>query len=157
AAQIEDFVVGRIRHVGQNPSLLQQTLAEARRQSDARFLELDAERRGLERETANLHREARKLARQTGKRDDGGAIQLTELRERMAGVETRLNLVKDQAAAIRREQIDEADSAATLAAFDPLWAALTPAERARVVQLLVERVEYDGEKGKVRVTFSPTG
>ena len=35
ASQIEDFVVAQIRRVGQDPEILQHTLAEARRQSDA--------------------------------------------------------------------------------------------------------------------------
>jgi len=42
-------------------------------------------------------------------------------------------------------------------AFDPVWEALTPQEQARVFQLLIRRVEYDGEKGAVSVTFRPDG
>ena len=32
-----------------------------------------------------------------------------------------------------------------------------PREQERVVQLLVERIEYDGSKNKVTITFQPTG
>ncbi len=35
--------------------------------------------------------------------------------------------------------------------------ALTPKEQVRVLELLIERVEYDGEAGTVSVTFRPTG
>jgi site-specific DNA recombinase len=34
---------------------------------------------------------------------------------------------------------------------------LTLREQTRVVQLLVERVDYDGAKGKIAITFHPTG
>ena len=44
-----------------------------------------------------------------------------------------------------------------LAAFDPLWEALTPREQVRLVQLVVEQVDYDGAAGKVKLTFHPTG
>ncbi len=157
AAQIENFVVTQIRRVGQDPEILQQTLAEARRQADVRIDELDAERRGLERELGHIHAEVCKLAH-PGKRDaDSGAMQLAELQEQISRIDGRIGQVKDQAAKIRRERIDEADAAAMLAEFDGLWETLTPNEKARVVRLLVKRVEYDATRGKARITFSPTG
>jgi site-specific DNA recombinase len=44
-----------------------------------------------------------------------------------------------------------------LSLFDPVWESLTPTEQARVVQLLVERVDYDGARGRVSITFHETG
>ena len=41
-------------------------------------------------------------------------------------------------------------------AFDGLWEFLIPRERARVLNLLLSAVEYDGEAGTVSVTFRPT-
>jgi site-specific DNA recombinase len=38
-----------------------------------------------------------------------------------------------------------------------VWATLSPREQARVIQLLVERVEYDGKDGTISVTFRPNG
>ena len=49
------------------------------------------------------------------------------------------------------------DSAQALDLFDPVWQALTPHEQARVLGLLIERVDYDGAQGKVAITFQPTG
>jgi site-specific DNA recombinase len=58
---------------------------------------------------------------------------------------------------MERDQIDEADLVAALTAFDPIWDALSPREQARVVNLLVERVAYDGQQETVAVTFRPGG
>ena len=44
-----------------------------------------------------------------------------------------------------------------LGRFEPVWTALTPREQARVLHLLVERVDYDGRDGTLAVTFRPTG
>ena len=84
-------------------------------------------------------------------------MRLAELQEQIGRLESRIAQVKDQAVKIRRDRIDEADAATTLAEFDTPWETLTPNERARVVRLLIERVEYDAAKGKARITFSPTG
>jgi hypothetical protein len=37
------------------------------------------------------------------------------------------------------------------------WASLKPEELARLVGLVVERVDYDGAKGKVAIAFRPAG
>jgi site-specific DNA recombinase len=44
-----------------------------------------------------------------------------------------------------------------LAAFDRAWPALTPPEQARAVDQLVRRVDYDGGKETVTITFHPAG
>ena len=49
----------------------------------------------------------------------------------------------------------EVESALT--AFDPLWESLTSREQARIVQLLVQRVDYDSAEGQVSITFHPSG
>jgi site-specific DNA recombinase len=41
--------------------------------------------------------------------------------------------------------------------LDRRWATLTPEETARLVGLLVERVDYDGANGKVAIAFRPPG
>ena len=47
--------------------------------------------------------------------------------------------------------------AGALARFTPLWEALAPQEQARLVGLLVQRVDYDGAKHRVSVTLHPKG
>lgn len=43
------------------------------------------------------------------------------------------------------------------ALFDPLWDTLSAREQARILHLLIERVDYDGPNGTVEITFHPTG
>ncbi len=59
--------------------------------------------------------------------------------------------------ALGRQLVDEKEVARALAVFDPVWDTLAPREQARVIRLLVQRVDYDGEKGTVSVTFHPAG
>jgi site-specific DNA recombinase len=79
------------------------------------------------------------------------------LQERIAVVENRLEEVRYQVQISRSERIDEGEARLALSAFDPVWGALTPREQARVLHLLVERVDYDGRAGKVSIVFRPTG
>ena len=82
---------------------------------------------------------------------------LADLQQRTTIAEQRLAEIHAQEVGLAREQIDEADVAAALEAFDPVWESLSPREQARVVHLLVERVAYDGARETVAVTFRPGG
>jgi hypothetical protein len=42
-------------------------------------------------------------------------------------------------------------------AFDGVWDTLQPREQARVIELLIESVVWDGEAESVSITFQPTG
>jgi site-specific DNA recombinase len=58
---------------------------------------------------------------------------------------------------LKGEAIGRGEVSAALSAFEPVWEQLAPREQARVIQLLVERVAYDGAEGTVSVTFRPGG
>lgn len=53
--------------------------------------------------------------------------------------------------------MDEKDLAAALSLFDPVWDVLYPREKERIIHLLVERVDYDGEQGTLAIAFRPAG
>jgi site-specific DNA recombinase len=159
AAQIEEFVVGQIKCIGQDRALLEEVLAQARQQDAARTSELEAEQRSLEKDLARWHAELRKLSCQLRPGDDNGSIisRLADLQERIGLVEGRMRKVREQIQTVQQQLLDEEETAVAMSVFDPVWEALTPREQARVIGLLVERVDYDGASGKVSITFHLTG
>jgi len=159
AAQIEEFVVGQIKCIGQDRALLREVLAQAHQQDEARTSELEAEQRSLEKDLARWHAELRKLSGQLRPGDDNGSIitRLADLQERIGLVEGRMRKVREQIETVQQQLLDEEETALALSVFDPVWEALTAREQARVIGLLVERVDYDGADGKVSITFYPTG
>jgi len=74
-------------------------------------------------------------------------------RIRQAGRDPRL-----LKAALKASQgVDPDDLRRALEEFDPVWAQLTTAERARVLMLLLESITFDGESGEVEIKFRPGG
>jgi site-specific DNA recombinase len=69
----------------------------------------------------------------------------------------RASEIDAELAALDGELVDEAEVATALADFNAVWDCLAPREQARVIELLVERVEYDGQAGKIAITFRPSG
>jgi site-specific DNA recombinase len=82
---------------------------------------------------------------------------LADLQDRIRGAERRATEIREQVLALRRSTVDESEISTALAMFDPVWDSLAPREQARIIQLLVERVDYDGATGKVSITFHPSG
>jgi site-specific DNA recombinase len=159
AAQIEAFVVEQVRCIGADRALLEEVLAQARAQEAAQAAELEAQQRRLEKDLAHWHSEVRTLSGQLRPGDDNGPLiaRLADLQERISQVEERGRQVLAQIKGLHQQLLDEEQAALALSVFDLVWQALTPKEQAQVVQLLVERVDYDGAKGTVAITFHPTG
>ena len=79
------------------------------------------------------------------------------MQERIRGAERRATEVQEQLLALSRGVVDETEVGKAMAKFDPVWDSLTPREQAQLIDLLVERVEYDGATGKVAITFHASG
>jgi site-specific DNA recombinase len=71
--------------------------------------------------------------------------------------ERRVTEIDVELATLAGELVDEAEVAAALADSAALWDCLAPREQSRVIELLVERVEYDGDGGSVSITFRQSG
>lgn len=76
---------------------------------------------------------------------------------RLLATDCRLADIHAQRLGLEASLVTEDEVATALADFDALWESLTPTEQAKVIGLLIDRVEYHGGTGKVEITFAPTG
>jgi site-specific DNA recombinase len=140
AKAIEAAVVERIKAIGQDPDLVAATLDSVKALQRERQPQLVAERRHLDRELIRL--------RDTGRPDD--QEQVRRLEDRLAEVDAEL-------AVLRAATIDRRDLTRALAAFDEVWECLLPREQERVLNLLIERIDFHAEREAVSILFRPTG
>ena len=75
----------------------------------------------------------------------------------MAKAETRLAELTREIEGLESERLDKDDVAAAFADFDNVWGALSPREQAKVLALLVARVEFNAEDSTVAMTFHSSG
>ncbi|MEQ8789510.1 MAG: recombinase family protein [Pirellulaceae bacterium] len=159
AGEIERFVVEQIRCIGRDPQLVAETVRQAHGETRQRADELAKEERRVERELAGHHRGMQKLIRSPSAGEDNGlaAARFADLQDRITSTERRLTEVRDEVERQRRDLIDEAEVAKAMAEFDPVWESLSPREQGRLLQLLIERIDYDGRDGMVSITFHAGG
>jgi site-specific DNA recombinase len=159
AGELEQYVVDQIRRIGQDPALQRATVEAARVQTTERLAELEGERRGQERDLGRWNAEVRDVVAQNGVGDGGSATvgRLADLQERMRNAETRIAAIRQEVEDLSRSLVSDDEVAVALSEFDAVWQALTPREQARIIHLLIQRVDYDGEAGTVAITFHPEG
>lgn len=159
AKQIDDFVIDQIKKTGYAPELIQDVVTSVADKMKGQLKQLDDERLALDRDTARWNSEIRKTtALIRPKETDSPAIaRLADLHERVSHNERRLNAVLSELQKISNNLLTQQDVETAMTTFDPIWESMTLREQIRLVQVVVKQVEYDGETGRVTITFDPIG
>jgi site-specific DNA recombinase len=160
AAEVEQFVVDRIKSMCRDNDLVLKTLDEVRQQGRKGLEQLEQEQLRLQREMEGYGYEIRGLAEGLGANSDEespASARLADLQERLRRVEERTAAVRSEMDALREQDVDDKQVTDALQRFDPIWTSLSTMEQARVLNLLVEQVRYDGSQGKLAIAFRPNG
>jgi site-specific DNA recombinase len=150
---MEKYVVDQIRSVGLDTSILAETVNAARQQSQQQLAAITEERtavtRDLELKTALLRHIASKPNPEVGL--------LADLHEQIRTGEQRLTAIREEEVRLNASVFTEGDVADALRDFESVWESLNTREKCRILQLLIERIDYDGAEGTIAVTFRPNG
>jgi site-specific DNA recombinase len=155
ADQIEQFVVDEIKAIGRDPALVAATLAESQRLADESIKRLKTERAALERQRRADEAQLRELAADGD--NSASFVRMAEVQVRAATTDFRLAEVEGELAATLSTNIGDDEVAAALNEFDGVWSTLVPKEQSRVLALLIERIDFDGARGDITITFHPLG
>jgi site-specific DNA recombinase len=154
AGQIEGAVLTYLKKIFADPEMTARTFRAACQQADEERQARDRERVARQDRLSELRQAIGKLIRAAGDKA-GGALsdELRALNDEYAAAEKRLRELDaaiDQQKAIPSEQ----DVVAALRVIDPLWEELFPAEKERIMHLLVESavVRPDGLTMRLRPT-----
>jgi hypothetical protein len=144
-------VTGRIRKIGGSPDIILETA----RKLEA---ELKSQIDSLENEGKYLRKELAMLTQQVKASSEGNGGDTSErVAERIRTCERRLSEVNRQKILLANTQVDEKELRQALGLFDPVWEVLYSQEQARICNMLIEKVIYDGEKGTITINFHPLG
>jgi len=139
AGQIEGAVKGRIRVILRSPDVIARTFREVAVQTGQQRAELAGQKERLEARLAELKRSIGRLARSDG---DGGALaaELGKLNEEYHQTQNQSEEAGQALEALASTGPSEDDVREALQKLDPLWDELFPAEKERIVKLLVHEV-----------------
>ena len=141
----------QISKVGQDSERLKKILAEASKQRHVRLTAVESDRRRLERELKTMT-ESLAIASDEGKQSGFETIQ-----ENLGHMERRLAETQVQAQALQQTALGLEEAAQALMALEQGFEELSGIEQARLIRLMVQRVDYDGGQGKLALTLDPAG
>ena len=84
------------------------------------------------------------------------ASELEVLRENIGHLERRFAETKKETLALQRT-LEMKQAARALSALEQEFGSLPTIEQARLIRMMVQRVEYDGGKGNITLTLKPAG
>ncbi len=152
AGEVESFIVGKVRAIGCDPALLAATMNQACARAAEARMRLEQERSGLEKEIGKLRMRVRRRSENPESAGhcrssiDKVLIEIGQLEDRHLRINQELGQIESA-----EPDVDEVRSA--LEGFDGLWSHLSPGEQARLLRLLIERIDYDGRDGTIRISL----
>jgi site-specific DNA recombinase len=153
---MEKFVLSQIRSLGTDPEFAESVLEQIGSVGQAELDELRERERIAIAAVRQCETDILRLATNSAAGSEH-AQRLLLAQERQRAATERLYAIRDELRDSERVPPDEEVVRQALRDFDPVWNALAPREQQRVLNLLVQRVDYNGESGNVEITFEPDG
>ena len=160
AQKLEAMVVDCIRVIGSDPALQAEVLKQAAKTQRAQRTALVAEQGQLKAKLARTQEETSGLlkALSGGLEFNGSAAsRLRELETSAGKLQARLAEIEGQLSALKEATIDRGQLVKALSLFDPVWEVLYPAEKVRILELLVQKIVYNKPAHKPDIAFQPMG
>lgn len=155
AAQMEEAVVDHIRCIASDAQLRRDVFEQFQTRGNNEIAALISQERSLVGQLSQYHEEINRLAIDTA--SSRSANRLATLHEQVAKVERSLATVRSELESFKDQRFTEQDVNAAFADFDNIWGSLTTVEKTEVLQLLIERVEFDAEDSTIAISLRSSG
>jgi site-specific DNA recombinase len=156
AMELEEFVVGQIRALRKDNLFLSEILEKAQSKLHVDIENYQVSLKKAETEVKQMVRSLGQLSAQAVY-DTQAENKLSQLKEEIHQKEQAITNLNEKIISARRRMVNTDEMTGAIEAFDPIWKSLTPHEQSKLIRLLVEQVEYDGQNQNVTVIFHPTG
>jgi site-specific DNA recombinase len=153
AGPMERIVVEQISKVGQDSERLKKILAEASKQRHIRLAALESDRRRLEREL-KIMTDSLVAANASGEGKQSGS---ETIQENIGHLERRMTETQMQALALQQPALELQQAAQALMVLEQGFEELPGIEQARLIRLMVQRVDYDGGQSKLQIKIRFVG
>ena len=158
APAIEEFVRKNIAVIGSDPKLQQETVKQVRKAMKTGRPALRSERKRLQTQRTKAQAEIDHLVSALASgRSQSVTGRLNEVEGLVATMDRRIAEIDLELASTKAGALDEGRLTSAMKQFTPIWDLLFPMEQERLIQLIVDRVEFSGKGADVAISYRPTG
>ncbi|MBF0395736.1 MAG: recombinase family protein [Desulfobacterales bacterium] len=154
AQEIEKFVVERINCIGKDAAMIAEIIKETGIQNKNKLEKLYSDEKELSQKLKSYNMQMRSVIT----KENGDSItKLADLQDAMRDIEAKINGIREELRAVKSNKLEAQDLKTAFGHFNDVWSLLSLREQARVIHLLIEKINYDGENQTVSITFRPSG
>lgn len=154
AAEIEAYVVNHVRAMGRDAELIRQTVESVRNEQNQALSKLKADQGQWTKNLQTANHQMQALIKDPASLKPA---RLADLQEQIQQAETHLCNTKAAIDHFRGKTISDDQISQVLQEFDVLWDSLSLKDQSRILNLLIERVDYNGAESTVSISFRPNG
>ena len=143
AGDVEQAVLIQLRRIFQAPEILAEAFRVIRRRERENRSQLEVERKGIEDEIATIRANASRLIHSTlGQADKSSFVsdEIARMERQVEDLQHRLSLVVAELDLLERTPTTQEGLLAELGTLDRIWNELFPAERERLLHLIVGKI-----------------
>ena len=155
AAEIESAVVDQISCIARDRGLRGEVLRQTGAATEAELAELQTQQSQLQRQLSRDHAEINRIALSANP-SAATASRLADLHQRVTKAEIDLGFVKSRVEELAKKRVDEADITAAFTDFGNVWTTLSSREQAKLMRLLVARVDFEADESSIEISFHPS-
>ena len=155
AGELERFVIDRIKETARDPQLLADVIRRAGDHLRRQVEELKLQRQRRENHARRINESICELTKTPYA--PGVADELADLQEDLVKIEKAVVVINRKIVELEQRMVGEDELTGAFEAFDPMWDQLRPAEKTRLIHLLVQCIEYDGANEQISITYHPGG
>jgi site-specific DNA recombinase len=152
AAELESAVIDQIRCIATDKRLIQEVIDKSKKTVEAELAELQRQLQNYKKQLARDHAEIQRIGAMANP-NDPTLSRLADLHDRIAKTEPELHGLRSRMNKLQVMQLADEEVRTAFGDFEKMWHTLTMREQAKLVRVLVERVEYDPSDTSLSVSF----
>lgn len=155
AAELERFVVGQIKEIGKDPGVLADCIQQLQERLQSEIQNLKDFRTEKEKSLRAISRQIGRVAPQVGV-DDTALMQMESLQDQLAGIKEEISQANMKMATLEQRLLEPDELIGVVESFEPLWEAMGPRQKEKLIGLLIKQVEWDSQKEEITIAFHQT-
>lgn len=155
AAELEQFIVDQIKIIGKDVAVLQECIQKTQMQLQETIDQLKHARNEKQEHVRELSQQIGQAASRVGF-DDSATGQIEWLQQRIRAIQAEVAAMNSQIVTIEQQMLNPDEMVGSLESFAPIWDAMGPRQKEKLIHLLVKQIEWDSETENIFIAFHPT-
>lgn len=155
APELERFIVDQIKVIGRDPTVLQDCIETAQAHMRDQIEQLKGIREEKQKHIQELSKSIGESASQVGF-DETATNRIELYQQQIKDTQAEMAALNSEIVSIQQQMLNPDELIGNLESFEPLWDAMGPKQKEKLIHLLIKQVEWDSATDNIFIAFHKT-